>query len=1651
MKRRILCFVLTMAMVLSMLVVLPAATVSADTYDASANPVLITTAADLKSFRDAVNGGNTFEGKVVKLCGDIDISDASWTPIARNGYAFCGSFDGQGHTITGLYQSYGRFTGDGGLFGFVQVPTTGGEIYIKNLKLTKKGSEKMASSQGGYSAGTVVSIIAPRDGVSGTFSIENVYSSVDFDSSGKLMSCFGGILGTISGTTGQRDNNVSYSSGTSITLNIDSCQYAGNAGSPTAGSTQYGGIMGCNNYVKCDQVVNITNCLVTGEMHIWGSGVLGNYDDNGGILGYAKGNNPTSPFTTTISLCNNVFAGTMIWRNDSGQTGGTADQGYILGEITSNGALNSATLTNNYYVVSAPQGGLTVTAGLGAGSSYATITNLTEKTMDGLKALTASDFTDGSKWHFESGKVPQPASIYETFFEGVAASIFDDMTQSEFVITNDSQMAEFAGLVNGGTTFAGKTIKLGADVTLTTTVGSTDASPFSGNFNGQGHTVTISQTLSNPDGAGGLFSFVRVPADSTLTIQNVHLAGTISLTNSSTGKGYVGALISCVDAGTSGSGGTLNVTNVWSTTRINAGNSNTWYALSSYIGFVRHASGLKPITINIDSCLWDGVINAGPALEYTGAFVGHPGNQGNANRPLNLNITNSVVAGTIMLNTAYTDDTGLLVGYLKGNGNNNSTSVVTANFHNLVIIGKFTSSVNVTKWCSLFQVSGTDVVDMNNFYYVNFSVPGKGDIPVYEGTATVTGEATVKTQAELLAMDVATDLSASTWTKVTDYYPCPTGIYSRFGLPTSLYVEPTDIYISTAEALNALATAVNGGKTYEGKNIHISADITIASGWTSIGITSSKPFMGNFNGHGHTIEIHQTLSNPDGVGGLIAFSRTPAGGEVTIENLHLTGRIDATNSNTGSGYFGGLVSTVDGNTSGAGGTINFKNVWNSLYINCGNANQWTGVGGFIGFCRHADGLKPLTVNFDSCVWDGTLNVGPAAYHFGGFVGYTGNNKAGRTLTINIENSVAAGKIAINQTWDQYAGVLVGYARGGYSDDATAKVTVNVNDVVSTGYITFKSGTPGSGSKMGHIGRIDDTTNNEINMTNLYYNAFKRGVMTGNAPALDGTANSATNVVAKSTVTEQYALTVNDFSNTDKWNKSSGYIVCPAGILSTFGEIPETLAVDVWDVLDEIEISSAEEFIALRDKVNAGKSMDGKTIKLMADLDLNIAGLNGLNEWIEIGRGASNAFKGTFDGQGHTINYVSNQKWTTGYIDTQAGLFGHLNGATIKDLVLTGSMDLHNNAPQSAGETDYIGSIAGAVTGTTTIQNVYSSVDITTHASKNAATDTWPKGIGYVGGLVGFIPHNTTADITINGCTYAGTINAGNQAIGYSGIMAYTGTGGTKTVTITGCAFSGKMTLNENYAYAFQGVGGIFGVVASGTVTITGGTSSGGRIYFNATKAWPADDGENPVKAGQIVGYVNQSSGVDTGTLVIDDTVNYVPAKYYTALPASDDNKYVLPEIGRINGVYGGNGGDNSPAFIGGMQVEFEACTIAVSGTNYSSVRAKAAFYTISSCSGGGTKSANFGVYLLSKDLYDYLGGENITTAALEGAGDAVIKVSATKFTNNTTTYEVNVVVYNLDKNATRKATELVAIPYAGSNLGTANSTTYNAVYPSNNN
>ena len=87
----------------------------------------IATGAELAWFANTVTSGTNITASAV-LTSEIDLGDYAWTPIGNNTSTkqFKGSFDGQGHSVKGLYVSGEQYQG---LFGYANGAT------IKNIKV----------------------------------------------------------------------------------------------------------------------------------------------------------------------------------------------------------------------------------------------------------------------------------------------------------------------------------------------------------------------------------------------------------------------------------------------------------------------------------------------------------------------------------------------------------------------------------------------------------------------------------------------------------------------------------------------------------------------------------------------------------------------------------------------------------------------------------------------------------------------------------------------------------------------------------------------------------------------------------------------------------------------------------------------------------------------------------------------------------------------------------------------------------------------------------------------------------------------------------------------------------------------------------------------------------------------------------------------------------------------------------------------------------------------------------------------------------------------------------------------------------------------------------------------------------------------------
>ena len=115
-------------------------------------PAIISNAAELKAFAEAVNRGYTYAGETVVLSADIDLNGVKWTPIgglvSYPSVTFAGTFDGNNHTISNLKTS--DFTTNHATAGFFGSITG----TVKNLTLTNVNitSSHYAGGIVGYSS-----------------------------------------------------------------------------------------------------------------------------------------------------------------------------------------------------------------------------------------------------------------------------------------------------------------------------------------------------------------------------------------------------------------------------------------------------------------------------------------------------------------------------------------------------------------------------------------------------------------------------------------------------------------------------------------------------------------------------------------------------------------------------------------------------------------------------------------------------------------------------------------------------------------------------------------------------------------------------------------------------------------------------------------------------------------------------------------------------------------------------------------------------------------------------------------------------------------------------------------------------------------------------------------------------------------------------------------------------------------------------------------------------------------------------------------------------------------------------------------------------------------------------------------------------------
>ena len=604
-------------------------------------------------------------------------------------------------------------------------------------------------------------------------------------------------------------------------------------------------------------------------------------------------------------------------------------------------------------------------------------------------------------------------------------------------------------------------------------------------------------------------------------------------------------------------------------------------------------------------------------------------------------------------------------------------------------------------------------------------------------------------------------------------------------------IPPVVKEIATAEDLLAFAAFVNAGNN-DARGV-LTADITLTAPWeTPIGIDGT-PYSGIFDGQGHKIfgfngtgagkyglfgfasaatiknfSIDGTLTVTGGTGtGAIGWSTGSS-----ISNVHSTLKIAVTEA--GTHHVAGVVGSAQGNN-----TISRCTFAGSLTVVTGNSDNFAGVVSYLGGDR-----------VEYCANYGTVTFDDYNCSAGGISAYLNNTSS------SVQGCLNTGKVscADPDATPTYGSAIIGWLR---NHDA-AKLTDNCWLEGSA----YGAGRNGSDVLAAYCftedklpsGAVCYVLNGDQTAIGWYQN-----LGTDEQPVYDATHGQVYMVGRKHCNGDVYADAT--YSNTyaevtqDDHNPVDGFCdYCGLYYEDFFSPNADGF----------YEIANARQLAWFEMKVNKGL-LDANAI-LTADIDFADLMPEGADPtetevaWTPIGdwgnaRGTgSAAYKGHFDGQGHTIKNLNTTAKQNFF-----GLFGVIStGANIENFTIYGT---YRTVYQ------YLGGVAAyARDDELAIRNVHSYVDIIN-------TCVGGRQGGIMGGAHGTLTY-------IEGCTYSGSMESNDNGGGgnYGGIMGYANNSTATVIYITDCLFDGKL-VNSASVPGNCTFGGIVGYANSPYATI----------------------------------------------------------------------------------------------------------------------------------------------------------------------------------------------------------------------------------------
>lgn len=653
--------------------------------------------------------------------------------------------------------------------------------------------------------------------------------------------------------------------------------------------------------------------------------------------------------------------------------------------------------------------------------------------------------------------------------------------------------------------------------------------------------------------------------------------------------------------------------------------------------------------------------------------------------------------------------------------------------------------------------------------------------------------------------------------------------------------------IGKATKLTLTVGKDNSGKDASGKAVVIKPAHAVGSssaGTYAGGLIGDASFADAFTinsgifdfGKGVALSVSNTSAAPSagGLFGVLDISNGDAvvnGGSYTST---LQNGTDNSNNNGVRGNYGGLVGKLWGKKNGDALHAFTVQDDTAVSFGVGSNGKLTYAGGLVGYLGEGDGSANVSavVISDATVTCSTSGYASANGKYGGAVGVVDTNNVLEVRGLKVKTA---------------SGANIGGTNGGFAG------------VVGSSWLGIV--------KFSGITDLSDATFVENDHTaQLIYENFNSLIFAAGSGSDSGTA-------AGDTMKWQYKRPSTPVKIDDVY--SCGQVIRLGNPLSenliSINEAHRWIfSSKLVKTGDAFALASIDDFakLAITWQTNGYYSMvegvsennpnilQSSTITVNGTIDLKGTGLTGFTQDRADG---SQVFSGTLNGGGTngngTINLAVGEPYgkrgeavldgndtSNGngkiYRHGRLGLFAAVNGATISNVTIAGSMKFDNGSAIDAG------SLAGAIVGNLSLSGVTCKTNI-------ACDDTFGNEVN-IGGIAGSVSAastvafegNSKAQATI---TKAQTLN-GNMRIG--GAIGYVG-GYTSTFNVTRLEVGGSIETGNCASGKIAQVGGFIGCIVQGSneknVTITG-------LSFSEFAMTVGKNGDKLNGAGGLLGY-----------------------------------------------------------------------------------------------------------------------------------------------------------------------------------------------------